>query len=124
MDPNAMQVDSTSSTLDQIPSLSEFLRILLKHRQFTAPQLITAFRHHLRSAEAVTSVAEILHDWAKKVQSQQVKLLPSKKDVKKNEFGAFVFKEDTVKPKSTYDLPAMNQARNLTSIASRFYISD
>ncbi|KXN89507.1 hypothetical protein AN958_05669 [Leucoagaricus sp. SymC.cos] len=108
-DPDTMQVDSTPSTLDHIPSLPDFLTTMLKHRQFTAPQLILAIRQHLRSAEAVTSIAQLLDEWLKNVQSQEVKLLPGRKDVIKNEHGILVVKTNMVKPKSVYDLPTMSQ---------------
>lgn len=110
-DPNAMQIDSTPSgpALNQSPSLPDFLTTLLKHRQFITPQLILAFRHHLRTAESVTAIARILDEWIKKVQAQEVKLLPGKKDVVKNEHGVFVVKKDIVKPKAAYDLPSMDQ---------------
>jgi gephyrin len=109
-DTDAMQVDSIpSTTLDQILSLPGFLATMLKYRQFTAPQLIAAFRHHLRSAEAVTSIVQLLDEWMKKVQSQDVKLLPSTKEITKNEHGVFIIKKDMVKPNSTHDLPTTAQ---------------
>lgn len=104
-DPDAMQVDSTN--LNQLPTLRDFLATLLLYRQFTAPQLILAFRQHLRSAESITLVAQVLDEWIKVVQGQEMKLLPSKKDVAKNEFGALVVKEGTGKPKT--NLPSMKQ---------------
>ncbi|KAJ3568819.1 hypothetical protein NP233_g5467 [Leucocoprinus birnbaumii] len=108
-DPNAMQVDSAQSPLAQTPSLSEFLASMLRHRQFTTPQLVAALRHHLRSAEAITSVAQLLDAWLKRVQSQDVKLVPGRRDVAKNEHGVFVVKQDTAKPKSVADLPNADQ---------------
>lgn len=114
MDLHSMQIDSTPSTTpNQMPSLPDFLTTMLKYRQFTVPQLILAFRHHLRSAEAVNSVAQILDEWLKKVQSQEVKLLPSRRDITKNEHGAFVVKKDIVKSKPVHDLPTMGQVESL-----------
>jgi len=109
IDPNAMQVDSTSSTLDQPPSLSEFLASMLKHRQFTSSQLTIAFRYYLRSAEAVTSITHLLHAWFKHIQAQEVKLVPSRNDIEKNEHGVFVVKKDVARPKTVDHLPSMTQ---------------
>ena len=106
---NAMQVDSMSSTLDQAPSLSEYLASMLKHRQFTSSQLTIAFRCHLRSAEAVTSITHLLYAWFKHVQTQEVKLVPSKHDIEKNEHGVFVVKKDMARPKTVDHLPTMTQ---------------
>jgi len=108
-DPNAMQVDSMSSTLDQAPSLSEYLASMLKHRQFTSSQLTIAFRCHLRSAEAVTSITHLLYAWFKHIQTQEVKLVPSKHDTEKNEHGVFVVKKDMARPKTVDHLPTMTQ---------------
>jgi len=106
-DPSAMQVDSAS--LDQVPSLSVYLASMLKYNQFTSSQLIIALRHHLRSAEAVTLVTQLLNTWLKKVQSQEVKLMPSKHDVAKNEHGVFVAKKDMTRSKLVQDLPSTTQ---------------
>jgi len=106
-DPSAMQVDSAS--LDQVPSLSVYLASMLKYNQFTSSQLIIALRHHLRSAEAVTLVTQLLNTWLKKVQSQEVKLMPSKHDVAKNEHGVFVPKKDMTRSKLVQDLPSTTQ---------------
>lgn len=105
--PSAMQVDSASS--DQVPSLSVYLASMLKYNQFTSSQLIISLRHHLRSAEAVTLVTQLLNTWLKKVQSQEVKLMPSKHDVAKNEHGVFVVKKDMTRSKLVQDLPSTTQ---------------
>ncbi|KAF9450156.1 hypothetical protein P691DRAFT_665850 [Macrolepiota fuliginosa MF-IS2] len=109
-DPNAMQVDPTPS--NPTPTLQEFLATLLRYRVFTTPQLILAFRLYLRTPEAITAIAQILDEWMRKVQAQEVKLLPSKKDVVKNEHGALVIKEDAAKPKAASDLPSIDKILN------------
>jgi len=108
IDPNAMQVDSMSSTLDQAPSLSGYLASMLKHRQFTSSQLTIAFRCYLRSAEAVTPITHLLYAWFKHIQAQEVKLVPSKHDTEKK-YGVFVVKKDIARPKTVDHLPTMTQ---------------
>jgi gephyrin len=109
-DSNAMQVDSTDTSL--LPSLRGFFATLLQHRQFTTPQLMLAVRHHLRSAEAITLLAQVADEWIKKLQMQEPKLLPSKKDILKNEFGALVVKEGIGKQKAVSNLPSMDQVNS------------
>ncbi|XP_006456684.1 hypothetical protein AGABI2DRAFT_211731 [Agaricus bisporus var. bisporus H97] len=106
-DPNAMQVDSANPS--QLPNLRGFLATLLQHRKFTTTQLMLAVRRYLRSSEAITLLIQVLDEWIKKLQAQEAKLLPSKKDIGKNEFGVLVVKEGTEKQKTVSNLPSMDQ---------------
>lgn len=110
-DPNVMQIDSQNTS--QLPSLRGFFATMLQHRKFTTPQLMLAVRHHLRAAEAVTLLVQVVDEWIKKLQAQEPKLLPSKKDVSKNAFGAFVVKEGGGKQKAISNLPSMEQVNSL-----------
>ncbi|KAF7775824.1 hypothetical protein Agabi119p4_4217 [Agaricus bisporus var. burnettii] len=109
-DPDAMQVDSANHS--QLPNLRGFLATLLQHRKFTTTQLMLAVRRYLRSAEAITLLIQVLDEWIKKLQAQEAKLLPSKKDIGKNEFGVLVVKEGTEKQKTVSILPSMDQILN------------
>lgn len=109
-DPNAMQVDSANPS--QLPNLRGFLATLLQHRKFTTTQLMLAVRRYLRSAEAITLLIQVLDEWIKKLQAQEAKLLPSKKDIGKNEFGVLVVKEGTEKQKTVSNLPSMDQVNS------------
>lgn len=71
-----------------------------------------AVRRYLRSAEAITLLIQVLDEWIKKLQVQEAKLLPSKKDIGKNEFGVLVVKEGTEKQKTVSNLPSMDQVNS------------
>lgn len=101
-----MQVDSG---FNQPPTVPDFLATLLKHRQFVGSQLVLAFRRHLRAPETLTTIVQILDDWIKKIQSHEVKILPSKKDLARKH-GAYVISEELAKPKVVQDLPSMDKA--------------
>ncbi|KAG5648709.1 hypothetical protein DXG03_000056 [Asterophora parasitica] len=98
-DDDAMEVDSTSD----LPSLPSFLALCISYNT-TPPALRSALRVYFKEAEDILAVLKVLEIWLKQWTKRDVKLLPSKKDLSKNEHGVPVLKE---KEEVHGDLPAL-----------------
>ncbi|RDB20161.1 hypothetical protein Hypma_012958 [Hypsizygus marmoreus] len=81
-DADAMQVD----TVSDLPSLPAFLSLCVTYST-SPPALRLAIRNSLKEAEDILAVLNVLADWITKWSKREVKLLPSKKDMSKNEAG-------------------------------------
>lgn len=88
---DAMEVDSHPAT--SIPSLPSFLSLCTTYPT-SQKYLLLALRQHLREIEDIMCVAQVLDDWVSKWGARRAageeRLLPSKKDIRKNEHGMWV----------------------------------
>ena len=88
---DAMEVDSHPATA--IPSLPSFLSLCTTYPT-SQKYLLLALRQHLREIEDIMCVAQVLDDWVSKWGARRAageeRLLPSKKDIRKNEHGMWV----------------------------------
>ncbi|KAF5387687.1 hypothetical protein D9615_000759 [Tricholomella constricta] len=87
-DDGAMDVDSISD----LPSLPSFLALCVGYTT-TPPALRSAMRQYFKEAEDILAVLKVLETWLKQWAKRDVKLLPSKKDLSKNEHGVPVLRE-------------------------------
>lgn len=83
---DAMQVDPPNSTIAGMPSLPQFLSLCVRYST-SAPALRIALRRYLSDADDLQCILEVLDNWILVWKSKEVKLLPSKKALGKNEFG-------------------------------------
>lgn len=98
-----MQVDSTASDL---PALPHFLSACICYS--TSPAALRmAICQHMRQAEDVLCVVQVLDDWITKWGQTPVKLLPNKKEVSMNEHGVPVVKQKEKSERK--DLPPLNK---------------
>lgn len=103
-----MDVDSVSD----LPTLPTFLASCVTYP--TSPAILrSALRHSLKDAENILAVVKVLENWIAQWGKRDIRLLPSKKDVAKNEHGVLVLK---AKEKEVHrDLPPLPKV-NTTSI--------
>ncbi|KAF7294700.1 hypothetical protein MIND_01007200 [Mycena indigotica] len=88
-DPNAMEVD----LLGTAPSLPVFLDSCVRYR--TSPTALRiALHEYLTQAEEVLPVLEILDKWVVHWKTAQVVVMPSKKSIHKDTFGASVLVDE------------------------------
>ncbi|KAF8076806.1 hypothetical protein FPV67DRAFT_1472732 [Lyophyllum atratum] len=85
---NAMDVDA----LSDLPSLPSFLTSCVTYTT-TPPALRSAIRLYFKEAEDSLAVLKVLGNWIKQWSKRNVRLLPSKKDISKNEHGVLIMKE-------------------------------
>ncbi|GLB34213.1 hypothetical protein LshimejAT787_0110970 [Lyophyllum shimeji] len=97
---NAMDVDS----LSELPSLPAFLSSCVTYTT-TPPALRSAMRQFLKEAEHIVLILKVLENWIKQLSKRDIKLLPTKKDLGKNEHGVAVLKER--KREVNRDLPPL-----------------
>lgn len=107
-----MDVDSVSD----LPTLPTFLASCVTYT--TSPAILrSALRHSLKDAENILAVVKVLENWIDQWGKRDIRLLPSKKDVAKNEHGVLVLK---AKEKEVHrDLPPLPKV-NTTSIGLVF----
>lgn len=100
-----MEVDS----VPDLPTLPSFLGACLAYT--TSPAILrSALRHSLKDAEDILAVVKVLHNWIDQWGKRDVRLLPSKKDVAKNEHGVVVLK---AKEKEVHrDLPPLSKVNH------------
>jgi len=84
---NAMQVDSAAD----LPSLASFLSSSMRYTA-TPAALRSAMRHSLRDAEDILCILKVIENWILRWMSKDIRMLPSKKDIKNDEHGIPVFK--------------------------------
>lgn len=88
---DAMEVDSHPATT--IPPLPSFLSLCTTYPT-SQKYLLLALRRHLREIEDIMCVAQVLDDWVSKWGARRAagkeRLLPSNKDLRKNEHGMWV----------------------------------
>ena len=101
-DANAMQVDSTLPTSD-IPALPPFLASCVTYAT-TPAALRAAMRRSLKDPDDLLAVIKNLEMWVNQWSKRDVNLLPSKKQLSKNEHGVLVLKVREVNT----DLPPLN----------------
>jgi hypothetical protein len=82
---NAMQTDAPAVATTVVP-LPTFLNLSITYPASRAP-LVSAVRKHLRDAEDLTILLEILDKWLTQRTGMEEKLFPEKKDLKKTEYG-------------------------------------
>ena len=116
---DAMQVDSIAATPDSsvgIPPLTSFLNLLASYPTSRGP-LVVAFRKYMHDAEDLTAVLQVLDGWlARKVRMDE-RLLPSKKDLKKNEQGVWIVVGRKGDKDKTTDVPPLEKVGlHLTSM--------
>jgi hypothetical protein len=86
-DAEAMQVDSVSD----LPTLPAFLTSCITYS--TSPAILrSAVRRSLKEAEDILAVVKVLESWISQWGKRDIRLLPSKKDIAKNEHGVLVLK--------------------------------
>ena len=90
-DADAMQVDSTLPTSD-IPALPPFLASCVMYAT-TPSALRAAMRRSLKDPDDLLTVIKILEMWINRWSKRDIRLLPPKKEVSKNEHGVQVVKE-------------------------------
>ncbi|KAE9407182.1 hypothetical protein BT96DRAFT_874785 [Gymnopus androsaceus JB14] len=100
---NAMQVDSSPS-MDEPPTLRAFLNLFLRYN-FSAIPLRAAFRRYFSDVDDVVCLLEVLDNWIGQWAGRDLRLLPSSKMMKKNEYGILVLKPDS----TSSEVPSMLQ---------------
>lgn len=99
---DAMQVDS----ITDLPALSPFLSTCITYGT-TPAALRVAMRRSLKDADDILAVMKVLEMWINQWSKRDVKLLPSKKEVSKNEHGVQVLKKKG--KEINKDLPPLNK---------------
>ncbi|TEB23786.1 hypothetical protein FA13DRAFT_1797815 [Coprinellus micaceus] len=94
---DAMQVDSASAT--DLPSLSSFLSLCVAYPNATSKGVVLGLKKWVRDPEDAASIAQVLESWMRALGQQrkangEVGLLPSNKDLEKNEHGVWVITAD------------------------------
>lgn len=92
-----MQVDSASAT--DLPSLSSFLSLCVTYPNATSKGVVLGLKKWVRDPEDAASIAQVLERWMWALGQQrktngEVGLLPSNKDLEKNEHGVWVIATD------------------------------
>ena len=103
---DAMQVDSAAD----LPSLPSFLSSCVRYTA-TPAALRSAIRHSLRDAEDILCVLKVIENWILRWMSKDIRILPSKKDVKNDEHGIPVFKPRVKEDRK--DLPSLEKVHPL-----------
>jgi hypothetical protein len=127
---DAMEVDSHPATA--IPPLPSFLSLCTTYPT-SQKYLLLALRQHLREIEDIMCVAQILDDWVSKWGARRAageeRLLPSKKDLRKNEYGMWVVVGRKYAGKKQDELPPLEKVfyqlfrPNIAYAATRFLLS-
>jgi hypothetical protein len=102
---DAMQVDSVSPIAD-IPALPPFLASCVTYAT-TPVALRAAMRRSLKDPDDLLAVVKVLEMWVRQWVKRDVNLLPSKKEVSKNEHGVEVLKAKGKEVNK--DLPPFNK---------------
>ncbi|TEB32253.1 hypothetical protein FA13DRAFT_1791065 [Coprinellus micaceus] len=94
---DAMQVDGASAT--DLPSLSSFLSLCVTYPNATSKGIVLGLKKWVRDPEDAASIAQVLESWMRSLGQQrkangEVGLLPSNKDLEKNEHGVWVIAAD------------------------------
>lgn len=110
---DAMQVDSVTPLNSDIPSLSQFLSLCVQYSCSPAA-LRLAIRRCLPEAEDLVCLLDVLEGWLAQWAGRDLRLMPSKKKVEKNEKGVLV--ADTVTHEKGADLPPMNDIVSFTQV--------
>lgn len=110
---DAMQVDSASSTETDVPSLADFLSLLLRSN-FSPTSLRVAFRRYLSDVDDVVCLLEVLDSWMGQWAGRDLRFLPTNKMMKKNEHGVLVVKLDNKDPYA--DIPSMLQVSSILQV--------
>jgi len=98
-----MQVDSAPS-MDEPPTLRAFLNLFLRYNFSTIP-LRAAFRRYFSDVDDVVCLLEVLDNWIGQWAGRDLRLLPSSKMMKKNQYGVLVLKPDS----ASSEVPSMLQ---------------
>ncbi|KAF9036808.1 hypothetical protein BJ165DRAFT_609969 [Panaeolus papilionaceus] len=114
-DEDTMQVDSVLPG-SSVPPLVTFLNILI-HYPTSRVQLTQMVKKYLKEAADLTNILKVLDGWFVRWSKMNVKLLATKKELKKNEQGVWVVvgrKGD--KHKKMYDMPSLEKIIEFTQI--------
>lgn len=103
----AMQVDSAPSMEDEPPTLRAFMNLFLRYN-FSGIPLRAAFRRYFSDGDDVVCLLEVLDNWIGQWAGRDLRLLPSSKGMKKNEYGVLVLKPDH----GNTEIPSMLQVIN------------
>lgn len=95
-----MQVDiipATTLPSTAVPSLSAFLSSCVQYPNATSKGLVLALKRWVRDPQDAAAIAQVLENWIKALGQQrkvngEVGLLPTNKDLEKNEHGVWVIK--------------------------------
>ncbi|KAK0207011.1 hypothetical protein DFS33DRAFT_1255556 [Desarmillaria ectypa] len=110
---NAMQVDGITPLNADIPSLPQFLSLCVQYSCSSAA-LRLAIRRCLPEAEDLVCLLDVLEGWLAQWAGRDVRLIPSKKVVEKNDKGVLV--ADTAVHEKGADLPPMNDIVSFTQV--------
>ncbi|PPQ69895.1 hypothetical protein CVT26_014158 [Gymnopilus dilepis] len=115
---DAMQVDSIAATPDSsvgIPPLISFLNLLASYPTSRGP-LVVAFRKYMHDAEDLTAVLQVLDGWLARRVRMDERLLPSKKDLKKNEQGVWIVVGRKGDKDKTTDVPPLEKMSDILQV--------
>ncbi|KAK0461635.1 uncharacterized protein EV420DRAFT_1639932 [Desarmillaria tabescens] len=110
---DAMQVDGVTPLNADIPSLPQFLSLCVQYSCSPAA-LRLAIRRCLPEAEDLVCLLDVLEGWLAQWSGRDVRLMPSKKVVEKNDKGILV--ADAVVHEKGADLPPMNDIVSFTQV--------
>ncbi|KAF8883188.1 hypothetical protein CPB84DRAFT_193080 [Gymnopilus junonius] len=116
---DAMQVDTPIPASSGIPQLPSFLKLIASYPTSRAP-LVLAFRKHIQDAEDLTAILQVLDGWMVKKVKTDERLLPGKKDLKKNEQGVWVVVGRKGDKDKTEDIPSLGKVDQLLPSFSLF----
>ena len=94
---DAMQVDGASAS--DLPSLPSFLSPCVTYPNATSKGIVLGLKKWVRDPEDAAAIAQVLESWMRSLGQQrktngEVGLLPSNKDLEKNEHGVWVVAAD------------------------------
>ncbi|PPQ63334.1 hypothetical protein CVT24_006707, partial [Panaeolus cyanescens] len=107
-DEDAMQVDSTLPE-NAPPSVITFLNMAIQYPTSRA-QMTRMVKKHIKDSADLANILKILDNWLIRWSKIDIRLLPNKKELKKNEQGVWVLagrKAD--KPKKMHDMPSFEK---------------
>lgn len=94
---DAMQVDNAPAA--ETPSLPTYLSLCIAYPNATSKGIVLGLKKWVRDPEDAVAIAEVLENWIRSLGQQrkangEVGLLPSNKDLEKNEHGVWVVSGD------------------------------
>ena len=107
---NAMQIDAPTVATTVVP-LPTFLNLSITYPTSRAP-LVSALRKHIRDAEDLTILLEILDKWLTQRTEMEEKIFPEKKDLKRTEYGIWTVVDSMAtngKLKKLEETPTLNK---------------
>ncbi|KAF9006748.1 hypothetical protein BDQ17DRAFT_1352325 [Cyathus striatus] len=109
-DDNVMEVDQPASSelSGDIPSTASFLAMVLNYPTSSTP-LRMAIRTHFKQAEDLATLLEISSSWLAQWNELPVRVLPTVKELRKDENGAFIFDDIVFREKKRGGLPNLSK---------------